>query len=499
MANSEEYHDGDEVQLAPSNSSEGETLLALERFLDNISGWYQIVSLIGLCLADISASSLLFVIAFIKDELGVSDTLQGVISASVFVGMFFGGFYAGIIADNIGRKPCLMATMFINLFSGTLVALFPGSWIWILLCRFIAGVGIGGVLSSCFAMAAEIVGPKYRGPYIALLCTSSTIAGIYTAGSCWIILGQLNLHWIIACFATQLPNVPAILLAYFWICETPKYHFVNGEIDKSRLCLQHMSSKSRKEYIDIFSDIDMTQLQSPELTENEVVRKSTRQLVGMLFQDGLSPLTLALGATWFSMSFGWYGIILWIPSLFKEYGSTADIYEQAFMVPVAGLVGNIIITLSVSRFGGSLLLSTFMCFSFIVVGCMAFVDSLTAVVILACVYNAGSTAAWDALSCVSAEIYPTHIRGTAVGFMNAVEQVASGISQLAFGVAFSYSLSPFYILFPSACTMAAGAIAALFVHHKLKHKPTDTTEEALTQSNSEDQNIDPPIELRNSM
>ena len=38
---------------------------------------------------------------------GVSMHMQGVVSASVFVGMLFGGLVAGLGADRLGRKPFL--------------------------------------------------------------------------------------------------------------------------------------------------------------------------------------------------------------------------------------------------------------------------------------------------------------------------------------------------------------------------------------------------------
>lgn len=52
-----------------------------------------------------------------------------------------------------------------------------------------------------------------------------------------------------------------------------------------------------------------------------------------LFHPSLKRTTVLLTVSWFTLSFGWYGLILWIPTLFKD--SHVDLNEYQVRATVA--------------------------------------------------------------------------------------------------------------------------------------------------------------------
>ena len=482
-----------------SNNTPDEGEKALDGFLDEVAGLYQIIAVIALGLANAADSSELMVISFIMDEFGFSDTLQGILSGSMFAGMIVGGMFSGIIAYRIGRRPVLLYAMALNLVFGLAIAIFPHSWEWIFFCRVMAGVGVGGTVPVMFTMAAELVGPLHRGKFITVVCSFWMVGGIWTAGSCWILLGHYKVFWIYAAFASQVPNAVAMLLIFALLDETPKYFYTHGNITKANVVLKKMAKRNGKAFVDPFlinnedantiNDDEVSGEQEGLLPEREKRGDQQQHLqngvhllpavqhppswnpfVGAsdMFQSHLWLVSVALLVTWFTLSFGWYGIILWIPRLFKDYNAGFGSYSEAFMVQGANLPGNILSTLLVDLVGRNRLLSGSMVIScFICVG-MGFMTSLTPIVIGACFYNGISIIGWNCLSCVSAEMYPTYLRSSAMGIFNAVGKLASGLSQVAFGLMFHYNASPSLILFSGATMMMIGAFSTFYLDHAIR-------------------------------
>eukprot|EP01059_Diplonema_ambulator_P017060 TRINITY_DN2905_c0_g2_i2.p1 TRINITY_DN2905_c0_g2~~TRINITY_DN2905_c0_g2_i2.p1 ORF type:complete len:501 (+),score=60.34 TRINITY_DN2905_c0_g2_i2:39-1505(+) len=448
------------VVLAPlegNDGVEGEALDELEECLNNITGRYQLVALLALGLANAADSTELMVISFIMPKLDFDDTMKGILSGSMFFGMLVGGMLAGNLADQIGRKPCLLVSMWVNFAFGLLIVVFPNSWQWIFFCRILTGVGVGGTVPVMFTMAAEITGLNYRGKFITIICSFWMFGGVYTAGVAWWIIGRNDHSWTWVSVASQIPNLIAIILIHLFMYETPRYCVHKGDTARATVILEKIARFNGKPFVNPFTEA--TRRLSTTATAKPTLKESWK-LLNDLFKQGYGKTTLLLIVTWFTLSYGWYGIILWIPKLFDEYDAGLDDYQNTFLVQAANLPGNIMSAVLVDRLGRKRMLCYSMGLSCIVCVCMGFQNSLYPIVGLACGYNAVSIIGWNSLSCLSSESFPTEYRSTAVGVLSATGRVASGLSQLAFGLLFHYSVHVSIILFMAAGMMGAGSLAA---------------------------------------
>ncbi|MFD5425421.1 MFS transporter [Streptomyces sp. NPDC127084] len=86
--------------------------------------------------------------------------------SSVFVGAFVGAAVIGRLSDRLGRRKCYMITLGFYTVGTLGCALAPDLWT-LLLCRFVAGVGLGGELPVTDAYLGDVLPPRKRGYYAA--------------------------------------------------------------------------------------------------------------------------------------------------------------------------------------------------------------------------------------------------------------------------------------------------------------------------------------------
>ncbi len=82
--------------------------------------------------------------------------------------MFTGGLLCGIMSDILGRRICLVYSLAINAVFGLLTSFMP-NLTFIVICRILAGIGIGGSVPSVFTLAAELFPPTKRGQLISVV------------------------------------------------------------------------------------------------------------------------------------------------------------------------------------------------------------------------------------------------------------------------------------------------------------------------------------------
>jgi MFS family permease len=108
-------------------------------------------------------------------------TLQwtGILTSVLLIGWAIGGVIFGKVADKIGRTRTLLLTMLLYALGTAACAFAPNIW-FLMVCRIIASLGIGGEWAAGAAMVAEVVPEKRRVEAGALLYTSAPM-GLFLA------------------------------------------------------------------------------------------------------------------------------------------------------------------------------------------------------------------------------------------------------------------------------------------------------------------------------
>ena len=120
-------------------------------------------------------------------DINAQPRISGYINALFIFGWAFGGFSWGIVSDRIGRKKSLLfAIAWYGLF--TFCTALMHNWWGVVICRFMSGFGVGGVLVISLTMMSEIWPGKNKSVIIGILSIAFPV-GIFSAG-----LITFNIH-----------------------------------------------------------------------------------------------------------------------------------------------------------------------------------------------------------------------------------------------------------------------------------------------------------------
>lgn len=142
-----------------------------------------------------------------EEEIG---EIGAYLSSSFIVGWMIGGLGLGVISDKIGRvKTLALATAWMGIF--TLLVVFVSDWRLLLLYRFLAGMGVGGILLLSTVYITEIWKESTRPVAIGILAVSFPIGIVLTGG-----LNVWFSYWKDAFWLGILPLILAIIILSFF-------------------------------------------------------------------------------------------------------------------------------------------------------------------------------------------------------------------------------------------------------------------------------------------
>ena len=103
------------------------------------------------------------VISSLLREWRISPATAGTLGSLAFLGMMIGAVLAGRLSDALGRKRAIIGCAVVLSVFTALCALATGPVMFGAL-RLIAGIGLGGLVPTANALAADLIQPKWRGP-----------------------------------------------------------------------------------------------------------------------------------------------------------------------------------------------------------------------------------------------------------------------------------------------------------------------------------------------
>jgi MFS family permease len=125
----------------------------------------------------------------LQPEGATPDKIQAfgkVVTAFFLIGWGVGGMIFGALGDKFGRARMLMLTILIySLFTG--LSFFSHNWYDFTACRFLTGLGVGGVFGLAVALIAETVPSGARVQALGLLQVLSTVGNVLAVGIKWLL------------------------------------------------------------------------------------------------------------------------------------------------------------------------------------------------------------------------------------------------------------------------------------------------------------------------
>jgi predicted MFS family arabinose efflux permease len=137
-----------------------------------------------------------------------TDNISATINAVFIFGWTAGGIIWGIFCDTLGRKKSFVyATLCYGIFT-VLTGLAP-SWLTVVLCRFLSGFGIGGVLVITTMLISEGYQEKKRAVLLGILSISIPV-GIFSAGLLTYFVSQWRWAFLVGAIPVILSGLAAV-------------------------------------------------------------------------------------------------------------------------------------------------------------------------------------------------------------------------------------------------------------------------------------------------
>ena len=367
----------------------------------------------------------------------------GLIGAATIFGMFVGTAGQGQFSDRFGRRFIYQFNLMLFGIFTILGALAPSVTL-LILCRFIAGLGLGAEQPLAFAYAGEYAPKAIRGRVLAIVhfiggacvwpigTALALLAGAvatspeYAWRSVWLLIGAGAL--VVWFFRFALP-------------ESPRYLATHGRGDEALSVLTKLGIAGPTEKLTTDSASD---------TKSDPF--------GVVFK--MYPQRVIAGMICFTAFFGIaIGLGAWLPNIMNEKGfsitkSLQYTLAMNFAVPCASLF----MMYALDKFGRKI---TAIC-AFLAAGIMAMVFSqagtATELIVAGFVMIFFVQVAGNSMQIFASEVFPTNARASGFGWASGVGRLATAfIMPAILLIQTTYSLTTVFVCLATLLVIAAAA------------------------------------------
>ncbi|NUG52679.1 aromatic acid/H+ symport family MFS transporter, partial [Acinetobacter lactucae] len=391
----------------------------------------------------------------------------GLLASAALFGMMFGAMIFGTLSDKLGRKKTILIC--VTLFSGfTFLGAFAKGPTEFAILRFIAGLGIGGVMPNVVALMTEYAPKKIRSTLVAIMFSGYAIGGMTSA-----LLGA----WLVKDMGWQImfliAGIPLLLLPLIWKFLPESLAFL-------------VKSNHNKQAKSIVSKIaPETQVNAnTQLVLNEST--TTDAPVRALFQQGRTFSTFMFWIAFFMCLLMVYALGSWLPKLMLQAGySLGASMLFLFALNIGGMVGAI---------GGGALADRFHLKPVITI--MFIVGSAALILLginspqfilysLIAIAGAATIGSQILLYTFVAQFYPTALRSTGMGWASGIGRIGAIIGPVLTGALLTFELPHQMNFLAIAIPGVIAALAIFMVNLKAsvaeQTPSTFTPQKTLTQ------------------
>ena len=344
-----------------------------------------------------------FLVAPITKEFALAPAQVGLVASAGFVGMFLGAAISGRLADRYGRRLIFQATLVLFSIGAVLSALAP-TFELLLAARVVAGLGLGGELPVVATLVSEFSPRAQRGRMIVLL-ESFWAYGTLAAGLvALLVLPQFGWRG-----AFVVAALPALYVAYLRsaLPESPRYLAERGRGAEADAIVRRVERAGGGALLTLGAAV--------------APARSGRTSLAELWRPAYARRTAMLWILWFGITFTYYGIFLYVPSLLAARGlSEVRSNEFFFLSTIAQIPGYFSAAWLVERWGRKPTLVAYLLGTAAAAFLFGNSGTGTDAFVYAALLSFFNLGAWGVVYTISPELYPTAVRATGAGVAAAV-------------------------------------------------------------------------------
>ncbi len=367
------------------------------------------------------------VIASIGLDWQLSALQLSFLGSSGVLGMIIGAAVSGVAADRWGRRTVIVATLLI--FSlGSALCGFAQGYEMLLACRFLTGLGLGGELPVASTLVSEFSPLKSRGRNVVIL--ESFWAWGWIAAALVAYLAIPVLGWRAAFLIGAVPALFAAILR-FAVPESPRYLELKGKHTQAEALVRTMEQEAGVAEPQKPNPQDSTPEEAPS-------RSSFLQSFKSLWSKRHLRSTLVIWLLWFGINLGYYGFVLWTPSLLVAQGyDLVKSFEFTLIMCLAQLPGYFVAAILIEKVGRKPVLTVFLLGTAAAAWFFGHAGDTSQVLAAGCLLYFFALGAWGCVYSYTPELYPTEIRGIGTGWAASFGRIGAFIAPMIVPVLYS--------------------------------------------------------------
>jgi MFS family permease len=358
------------------------------------------------------------VLVHLMADLGMDKKTGGLLNSLTLLASAAGGLLFGFLADRVGRARALMLSILVYSLASGACGL-SDTVVELAAFRFLLGLGMGGEWTTGAALIAETWRPEHRGKALGLMQSSWAIGEIVAAAVVGVVLPRFG--WRAVFFVGILPA-----LLVFWI---------RRDVPESKVWLE----KRR------LGDTPLRVLLRPDIRRNG------------LLATAMNALSM----------FGYWGLFTWIPAYLAlpvaQGGRGLDLLATTTWLVVMGVgkwLGYVLFGFAADAFGRRRSYVTYLVVAAALVPLYGMTTSPAWLLVLGPLVAFFGTGYFSGFSALTAELFPTEVRATAMGVSYNIGRGLSAAAPVVVGaLAVTYGLGSAFFL--QAAAFFGAALLAL--------------------------------------
>lgn len=384
----------------------------------------------------------------IMKDMGVTAQNAGFMVSSALFGMMFGAIFLGTIADRIGRRKAI--AICIALFSVfTAAAGFTHDPYTFSAMRFLAGLGIGGVMPNVVAQMTEYSPKKIRATMVTLMFSGYAVGGMLAA-----LLGKGLLEtygWSSVFLAAGLPVllIPVILKT---LPESMPFLIRENRLDELKQIVARMEPSYRPDEDDRFA------LPAQDRAEGAPI--------GKLFQDGRGFSTAMFWIAFFMCLFMVYALSSWLTKLMASAGySLGSALTFVLVLNFGAVIGAVGGGWLADRFNIKYVLMGMYALAAVSITLLGFKVPTELLFLLVGLAGASTIGTQIVTYAYAGQFYPMAIRSTGIGWASGVGRSGAILAPIAIGTLVGMALPLEQNFMAIAIPAAIAVIAVSLIRH----------------------------------
>lgn len=442
--------------------------------------------------------------ALLKNVWHISTLEVSLLSSTALLSAALGAVIFGRIADHFGRK-FVYGYELLVLAIGAIASAFAPNVLWLVIFRFILGLGIGGDYPVSATLMSEYSNRYDRGKLITLVFSTQAL-GLIVGPLLTVLLlvGGVNqdLTWRLLLGVGAIPA-----LATFWlrrqIAESPRFALAHGNVEEAERAVQMVVDGRRKE--GKFGRLHQ-QLTDGSLEKINPAVKVAKDGDGLRVQPGqiisvrqlfttrhLLIWLIGAAGSWFLLDVSYYGTTVSTPLVIKLFSPQTTLIQNMLytmlIFVVAALPGYIVAALTIDRLGRKRVQFTGFAMMALSYGLLFLFPALTQItwtflLLYGLSYFFTEFGPNVTTFVIPAEIFPVAARTTAHGIAAATGKVGAFIGAFLFPLLLSNPAFKLPGTMGIAALVALAGFALTFILPEPDHKSLETIER---EGESEDQ------------